>query len=661
MPEKFIEFRKGLINREKRATVIELDKLTTNVTPYEDCYRSLFYYNSDILTHLISAGSVSGFHGKTGIDKIIWDFDNEDLNVSQKDALSLIERLITEYDLRKEEIGIFFSGRKGFAIEINVNGIVGLDGVLHENIPIFTKKFCTKLAEDLESFDRVIYNINRLYRINGTLHQKTSVVKGNEVRLFKTSLSYDQLKNLKVEDIKEYCIELHLPLEVESIAKPEKLSWLMEEIKKNVDNLAKTLPVFAQVTGLPDDSSAPFGQKVCIWRLTQGNITDYRDNALLAIADNDKKMGLPPTVVKGKLMGVLELMDASNPNKAKLDPVSETDIDRIVRQTFSNNYDFGCHNPILAKVCSKRCYLAPKVFKNDVTSVTTFLEAYRNSSKFYREYYKNIVPTGISSIDNNMPLFLGTYNLLVGKPGTGKTSLMLNFMRNASMADIPAIFFSMDMSEEMLIQRCAPIIIRNPNGTPKFSGKEFMQAHAKGDLKLMREAEEEFAKLSSNVLISSKSKLTVSDIKKEVEAQEARWGKKVKLLIVDYVQLLTSDKEGYANATFNADEIKTLAKDMNLCFLGLSQATGSYNDANIMAKGSRAWEEGASTQLNCWRPFHKINSDHDWIMTLQMSKNRLGPSDRVDLYWHGSSGVVRDLEEGEQIEWAALKETMDHD
>lgn len=658
---KFVEYRKGLINREERANIIKLDDLPKHVDPNQDCYRSLFYYSEEILSHVTSTGSISGYRGKNGIDRIVWDFDNEDLDISRNNALSLIERLVNEYDIRKEEVGIFFSGRKGFALELKVNGIVGLDNVLNENIPILVKKFCTKLAEDLESFDRVIYNHNRLYRINGTLHQKTSLVKGNEIRLYKTSLSYDQLKNSKIEDIKEYCIELHLPLEIEAISKPDKLSWLMEDIKKNIDNLTKTLPAFQQTIGMPDDSSAPFGQKVCIWRLTQGSMTEYRDNALLAIADHDKKMGIPPAVVKGKLLGVLELMDANNPNKAKLDPVSESDIDRIVRQTFNNNYDFGCHNPILAKVCSKRCYLAPKVFKNDVTSVTTFLEAYRNSSKFYREYYKNIVPTGIKSIDDNMPLFLGTYNLLVGKPGTGKTSLMLNFMRNASMADIPAIFFSMDMSEEMLVQRCAPIIIRKPDGTPKFSGKEFMQAHAKGDLKLMREAEEEFAKLSANVLISSKSKLTVSDIKKEVEAQEARWGRKVKLLIVDYVQLLASDKEGYANATFNADEIKTLAKEMNLCFLGLSQATGGYNDPNIMAKGSRAWEEGASTQLNCWRPFHKINPQYDWVMTLQMAKNRLGPSDQVDLYWHGSSGIVRDLEEGEQIEWEALKQTMEHE
>jgi KaiC/GvpD/RAD55 family RecA-like ATPase len=500
-----------------------------------------------------------------------------------------------------------------------------------------------------------------LYRICGTLHQKPSEIEGNEVRLFKTSLSYDQLKTLSISDIRKYALELRLPIDVEDVLKPEKFSFLVESLKKDIDNLVKTLPVFQQFNGLPDDTHAPYGQKVCIWRLSQGTITDYRDNALLAIADNDKKMGLPPEVIKGKLMGVLELMDKNSPNKAKVDPITEIDIDRIVRQTINNNYDFGCFNPILAKVCSRRCYLAPKVFKDNITSVTTFLEAYRNSSKFYREYYKNIVPTGIRSIDDNMPLFLGTYNLLIGRPGVGKTSLMLNFMHNASKNDIPAIFYSMDMSEEMLIQRCAPIIIRNPDGTPKFSGKEFMQAHARGDLKIMAEAEEAFAKLSANVLISSKSKLTVDNIRKEIEMQEAIWGKKIKLLIVDYIQLLHSDKDGpYQNATFNAEEIKRLAKEMNLCFLGLSQTPRSgISESDMVAKGSGAWEEGASSQLNCWRPFSKTQPQYDWILSIKMAKNRLGPSDQIDLYWHGSSGVIRDLEEGEQIQLTALKETLD--
>jgi KaiC/GvpD/RAD55 family RecA-like ATPase len=655
---KFVEFRCGLINREERANIIKLEDLSKNIIPNQDCYRSLFFYSDEILTHVTSTGSVSGYRGKTGLDRIVWDFDNEDLDIAKNNVLTLIDRLVTHYDILKYEIGIFFSGRKGFAVELNTKGIIGFDNVLSENIPILTKKFCTKLADDLESFDRVIYNTNRLYRINGTLHQKTSIVKGNEVRLYKTSISHDQLEVMPIEDIKEYCLELHLPIDVDPISKPEKLSELVGELKNDIDNLTKTLPVFYQSAGMPDDTNAPFGQKVCIWRLSQGTLTEYRDNTLLAIADNDKKMGLPPEVIKGKLLGVLELMDRNNPNKAKLDPITEFDIDRII----NNNYDMGCFNPILAKVCSKRCYLAPKVFKNDVTSVTTFLEAYRNSSKFYREYYSNIVPTGINSIDNNMPLFLGTYNLLVGKAGQGKTSLMLNFMRNASHNDVPAIFFSMDMSEEMLVQRCAPIIMRKQDGSARFSGKEFMQAHARGDHKLMRDAEEEFAKLSANVLISSKSRLTVAEIRKEIEAQEARWGKKVKLVIVDYVQLLSSDKEGdYTNATFNAGEIKTLAKEMNLCFLGLSQATGNYNDSNILAKGSRAWEEGASTQLNLWRPFQKTNPEFDWVMSIQMAKNRLGPSEQVDLRWDGPSGICRDMQEGEQIELAALKATMEHD
>lgn len=666
---RYVEFRKGIVNnRTERANVIILDDLYKNIDPYKDCYRSLFYYDASILEHITQNNTISGFRGKVGIDRLVFDFDHQDLEIARKDALSLIDKLVSEYNIKQNEIGIFFSGRKGFALELKTVGLTELDNKVDANLPYLVKRVCLTLINGLESADRVIYNHNRLYRIAGTLHQNNSQVNGTEIQLFKTSLSEEMLRNLSIEEIKKYAITLNAPTMFDVISNPNKLNELVNKIKENINKVVKELPsvIPTNKNGLPDDNLAPKGQKVCIWRISQGTITESRNNALLRVAVHDKNLGLPKEVVYGKLMGILSLMKVNNPEKDKLDPITESDVERIVNQAFNNPYDFGCLDPILSSVCSRKCYLAPKVFPDQASSFTTFSEALDKASSFYKKYYDVIVPTGFHSIDSEMPMFLGTFGLIIGRPGSGKTSLVLNMIKNASNSGIPLAFFNIDMSEELLVQRFAPILLTDEHGRPRMSGKQFMERYARGDQELIKESKEVFDKLSEETLISSRSGLSVADIKKEIEMYESMTSKKLKLIIIDYVQLLKSDKEGlYANSTYNAEALKELAKEKNICIVGLSQTqrsgAGDQEIGLAGAKGSGAWEENVSTQINCWRPFSVNRPEQDWVMTLKMAKNRLGATDKVDLFWHGPSGFVRDLTEAEQMQLIALKEQVEHE
>jgi len=660
---RFIEFRKGLSQKaEKRNTVIPLTDLPKHLDPQEDCYRSLFFYDQSFLDHVKEKGTVSGYRGKAGIDRLVFDFDNNDLEIARQDSLKLIERLKTEYNIKDSEVGIFFSGRKGFALELKTEGISGIDNEFNENIPYVIKRFCLSLAQELESFDRVIYNHNRLYRIVGSIHQKASTIDNHEVHLFKTSLPIKMLRDSSIKEIQKYCIQMRVPVEFDSISDTTKLSELAKKVIKDIQNAVRqsaSTGITMNSEGLPDSGRCPRGQKVCVWRLCQGTVTQYRDSSLLRIAVHEKKQGMPLEVIVGKLRGVLDKMDAADPEKAKLDPMSEYDLERIAKQALSNDYDFGCNDSILSEVCDNSCYLSRS--KSRTKRVVSVADSYRRSKPFFREYFSNIVPTGLKGLDGEMPLFKGTFNLIVGKPGTGKTSLMLNILDNASRAGIKALFFSMDMAEEMLVQRFAPILLRDEHGRPKWSGKDFMIAHARKNEALVEEAEAVFDSLSDNVLIDYNTQISVENIRDEIKAQEALEGTKPHLVIVDYVQLLHSEKEGYARHTENAIAITNLAKETGVCILGLSQTPRGGKDAEVLAKGSGAWEEKASTQINCWRPFGLTHPDHDFTMSIKMVKNRLGPSKRVDVFWHGPSGIIRDLVEEEEMALEALRHHLEHD
>jgi replicative DNA helicase len=670
--QKYIEFREGLVdNRGERANIIRLEDLPQAINPLKDAYRSLFYYDDSILKHVTDNGSVSGFRGKVGIDRVAFDMDNTDLEAARQDTLELVNRLVSRYDVKESEIGVFFSGRKGFSVEIKTEGLDELGEGFNENIPVIVKKLAIKVAGDLESFDRVIYNHNRLYRLAGTLHQKESTVDDVEVKLFKTAVPFQMLRDSAVEDIQRYCVAVQPMITFDAVANPEKLNAELKNIVENLDKITRELPtVRANSEGMPDDSLAPKGYKVCLWRLAQGSFTESRDNALLRIADHERKLGFPAEVIKGKLLGVVDVMNQHNPEKAKVDPISEDDIERIIRQTFNNKYDFGCNDEILAKVCSQKCYLAPAVFKEEASSMGSPLEAYKRYANFARSYFANMVPTGLKAIDGDMPFLVGTCNLIIGKPGTGKTSLMLNILHNANKIGMATAFFSVDMSEEMIIQKAAPILIKNSDGTPKYTAREVTELHARGDKKIEQEAEEAFHNLSKNVLISTKASMTVDEIADEIRRQEEKTGRKIKLAIVDYVQLLKSPYESgsHTSGNFNATRLREVAKEMNVCFILLSQTSrsngGNEGDAPIgmnSAKGSGAWEEQAHNVLTCWRPFSIKNPKYDFVMTVRLAKNRLGQCKNADLYFHGPSGITRDLEEGEEILLTGLRAELEHD
>lgn len=657
--KKYVELRVTL-SGSLRNNIVPLTDLSKHVDPWKDCYRSVFYFDDNMLKYVAENGSVGKYPGKVGVDRIAWDLDSHPLEQAQKDAIKIVDRLVTSYGVKEEEISVAFSGRKGFGIEIKVEGIPYFDNLFTENVPLYIGHFCKEVAKDL-TIDTSIYSKVFLYRIIGTLHDKESEVGGGNFQLFKTNISIKMLRDSTIEEIKKYCIEYRIPEVFPTISNSSKISKSLDNIINNFDKIIRELPICNTPTGgMLHEDLAPKGQKTCIVRLCQGTYTEGRDNALLRIADHEKKIGMPPEVVKAKLIGVLELMNKNDPRKAAIDPITDTDLNRLINQIFSGDYDYGCYDAVLHSQCSKKCYLASRKFKESTLDTVSLGEAYQRSKPFFNKYYENIALTGIKGIDESMPLFFGTFNLIVGKAGTGKTSIMLNILKNSIKQDIPTLFFSLDMSEEMLIQRFAPILLAQESKR-LISGKEFMQAHARGFKDIINQADDEFSKASETVKISSKRGLTVSMIRDEIERQEALWGKKVKLAIIDYVQLLTSDKEGFANHTFNAEGITELAKDKKICILGLSQATGGYNDPNILAKGSRAWEEQTSTQVNCYRPFKDKYPEYDWTIVMVMAKNRLGPSDKVELFFHGPSGIVRDLTEEEKEVLIGLKDRLEYE
>lgn len=651
----YYEFCKD-IGTTKRNVIIRKDEFADHIDILKDCYRSLFYFDDAIVKHVEEKHTVAGFFGKAGIERLIWDFDNSDLNMAKSDVTSFVHLLIKEFELKEDEIAIYFSGRKGFAIEIETKGLYAFED-FNEKIPLYTKKCCITLAQHISSFDRVIYNITRLYRIENTRHQKASKLGGIETQLFKIPLTYTQLTTLTIEEIQKLATKPRVVPDINSITNPTKLNQLFQNIWSTVDSYTTKVERGAKSSvDLVQHNGCPKNQKYCIWLLEQGVYTDNRDNALLIIAANDKKQGMQKEVIRSKLFGILDLMNQNNPEKAKFDPITESDIDRIMNQAFRNDYNHGCNNEILVSVCQEKCYLYKAKENASNSGIITLLDAYNQSSEFYKNYYENLILTGIKEIDDNMPIFRGTCNLIVGEKGIGKTSLALNIIKNMAKFKIPTLFFNMDMSKELCMAKLGSILLADLAQKPTISTNDFMKAHTKQVFN--GPFQEALENLSQWVSISSKRNLSIKDIMEELTHQEKVLNKKFKLIIIDHIQLLGSptNKE-YEKHTQNARLFSELAKNHNICVLGLSHAVMGA-DGRLLAKGTRAWEEEAHSQINCYRLFQHNNPIQDKYINLQQEKNRLGTTDNSDIFYDGASGWVRALTEEEKTELVGLKDEL---
>ncbi|MCB0802746.1 MAG: hypothetical protein KDB74_06590 [Flavobacteriales bacterium] len=648
--QKLYEFRQNLFGSHKRNVILTASEIKEQLDPEIDSYVGLFHYNSDILEHVKEHNSVFGFTGLVGADKIVFDVDSVvDLELARADALDVIYTLNQNYNIQLDEISIFFSGKKGFSVEFLTKGIEALDKVLSEQTPVLMKRFCAKVAENLETFDTTIYQHNRLFRVPNTRHYDEIEVFGKPTRLFKTNISYEMLQSSPIKSILEYAAYPTETISCSPIKDTSKLNEVFTKLKSDIDLKIKQLPVVGNFKSSSEInlSKAPPYTKLCIWKLSQGVFTNQRDNALFAIADDEQKKGMPTEVIRGKLHGVLDLMNQNNPEKAAIDPVTDADIDRIIRQTTKGAYDLGCFSQILSDVCEPSCYLAHIKFEESKAGLTSVSEAYLGAKTFFKNYNENLITTGFKTIDSTVPFFIKTFNIIAGAPGAAKTSIAFNMLRNLADNDIPTLFLSMDMGIEMAIQRLATVLYPDA-----ISGTDFMKAASEGNLDLISKFDNMFAEFNQHIKISDKRGLSVVDIRKEIETQEKTWGLKPKVVIIDYVQLISSTKNGHEHHSSNAEYLTQLAKEKQICIIGLSQAS-QFEDkrtGNFSAKGSKGWEEQATVQLNCFRPFQHDEEERDNVLSLKVLKNRLGTTSTIHLYFDGASGHIRDLSSEELFE-----------
>ena len=176
------------------------------------------------------------------------------------------------------------------------------------------------------------------------------------------------------------------------------------------------------------------------------------------------------------------------------------------------------------------------------------------------------VSTGFVDLDNKLAGMQDS-NLLIlaARPGIGKTTLALNMALNAATKNkTPVGFFSLEMSKEELVDRL-------------LVGQADIDAWR---LKTGRLSEDDYKRLTEAMGELSEAPIFIDDtpgasiLEMRTKARKLKMEKDIKLLIVDYLQLIDAGKRFDSRVnevSFVSQNLKNLARELKIPVLAISQ------------------------------------------------------------------------------------------
>lgn len=225
--------------------------------------------------------------------------------------------------------------------------------------------------------------------------------------------------------------------------------------------------------------------------------------------------------------------------------------------------------------------------------------------------------------------------LIAARPSMGKTAFALNIAEYAALkSGVTTAIFSLEMSQDQLVKR---ILAMN--------SKVDSQAIRTGNL-----SSEDWANLmesariigNSNLVIDDTSAISVSEMRSK--CRKLKMEKNLGLIIIDYLQLMTSGSKRSESRQQEISEIsrslKSLAREINVPVIALSQLSRAVEqrpDKRPMLSDLResgAIEQDADVVMFIYRDdYYNHDTEEPGVSEIIIGKQRNGPVGTVKLAW----------------------------
>lgn len=245
------------------------------------------------------------------------------------------------------------------------------------------------------------------------------------------------------------------------------------------------------------------------------------------------------------------------------------------------------------------------------------------------------VPSGIHLVDAALGGWQRTnLYIIAGRPGMGKTALMLTMALGAAQAGIGCVFVSYEMGEEQITNRLYSQITGIP--ATRIMNGDLQEAEWANIIQARSDME-------ALPLWIETTPRTVSGIKNTVKRIHAEYP--VGLVIVDYLQLVPSrrvsrEQSREVEVSEIARGLKQMAQGMRIPVLAASQLSRRVEDrqnkrpqlADLRESGEI--EQAADAVIMLYRDdYYNKNSERPGVLEWIVAKNRHGATETIDLVW----------------------------
>ena len=631
----------GLNDRGTLVKTETLPDIYKSINKDEDHYTSVFYFNDEQYNTFKTKGTIAGITDVWG-NKLLFDVDSEkDLELARKDAITIYKRLV-RYGFKDENISIFFSGNKGYEVSVQLKARL---------TPNQTKNICLNIAKGLSTVDSKVYNATRILRMPLTRHQKTG--------LYKTPLTIDELESLNVEQIKDIAKQ---PMKYEDIEN----AWTAANLPKELEDMKNSIPEVKPTRELEalsmDLSTVDWSLKpkfftpekylISLGYFDEGN----RSHALMILASTLKNAGFNETHTYHFLKAAAEMQSKrTNVEKFPKEQIYNT----IISQVYGPNWLGGTYSTSDDALLQGINKLIPESVKSqNLQDVVSIEEGFSAFSSYAEDIDKNTLKFGIPILDEKLHVQVGRLYGILGSPGSGKTSTAITMINNTSKAGEHSMFFSYDMSQFDVYQK---LIQRHT----RLNRNDLYNVFKNKDVEQKKKFEGILKDNYKRCTFVFKTGQTIEDIKNTIIEREKRLGVNIRLIIVDYLELVQSRFSDPTQASMECIQgLREVAINLNkavVVMLQPSKALGSIDEpitSYNSAKGSSSIAQALTAMLTVHRPGYSSRTpENDKFFSIDCVKNRSGALFSCDLSWDGLTGTIRPLERIEAIELKELRDS----
>ena len=245
------------------------------------------------------------------------------------------------------------------------------------------------------------------------------------------------------------------------------------------------------------------------------------------------------------------------------------------------------------------------------------------------------IPSGYHKLDMRIDGFVGgRLYVVAARPGVGKTSFAVNIINQICSSGGVVVMASLEMTHSEIAER---IITMRMKHTMKV---------LKEDESKRNEITEAFGSFSGdNLYFTPGFQLTVSRLRGFVRKVMRKIGK-VSLVVIDYLQLMNSEKESgnrEQEVSKLSRQIKELAMELDVPVLLLSQLNRSVELRQVKRpllsdlRDSGSIEQDADVVMLLYRDeYYNPDTERKNILEVDVAKQRYGPTGTVYLFFDKS-------------------------